>query len=96
MHIWNVVHKGLRRFIEDDDRSGLPAAVVKKIGKMISFLEAMEHEDELHVLTVWKVHQLGEDRAGVWSLHVTGNWRITFEIAPEEIEIIDLNYEDYH
>jgi len=27
---------------------------------------------------------------------VTKNWRITFRIDREEIEIIDLNYEDYH
>jgi proteic killer suppression protein len=36
------------------------------------------------------------DRAGTWALHVTGNWRITFRIDSDEIEIIDLTYEDYH
>ncbi|HKI14521.1 MAG TPA: type II toxin-antitoxin system RelE/ParE family toxin [Roseiarcus sp.] len=37
-----------------------------------------------------------DDRKGGWSLFVTKNWRITFQIDREEIEIIDLNYEDYH
>jgi hypothetical protein len=33
---------------------------------------------------------------GTWILFVTRNWRITFRIDQEEIEIIDLDYEDYH
>jgi len=27
---------------------------------------------------------------------VTKNWRLTFRIDKDEIEIIDLDYEDYH
>jgi hypothetical protein len=33
---------------------------------------------------------------GTWILFVTRNWRITFRIDQDEIEIIDLDYEDYH
>jgi len=29
-------------------------------------------------------------------LSVTRNWRLTFLIDQREIEIIDLDYEDYH
>jgi toxin HigB-1 len=36
------------------------------------------------------------DRKGTWSLFVTKNWRMTFRIDRQEIEIIDLDYEDYH
>jgi proteic killer suppression protein len=36
------------------------------------------------------------DRKGTWSLSVTKNWRLTFRIDQIEIEIIDLDYEDYH
>jgi len=43
-----------------------------------------------------KAHQLTGDRKGTWSLFVTKNWRITFRIDQTEIEIIDLDYEDYH
>ena len=41
-----------------------------------------------------EAHQLTGDRKGVWSLHVTRNWRLTFRI--EEDEIVDVDYEDYH
>ena len=44
----------------------------------------------------WKAHPLTGDRKGAWSLFVTKNWRITFRIDQAELEIIDLDYEDYH
>ncbi|ABE61467.1 plasmid maintenance system killer [Nitrobacter hamburgensis X14] len=96
MKIRNVVHKGLRRFIDDDDATGLQAAVVPKLRRIISFLQDMERENELRSVPSWKAHQLTGERKGTWSLFVTKNWRITFRIDQMEIEIIDLDYEDYH
>jgi proteic killer suppression protein len=94
--IRNVIHKGLRRFILNDDDAGLPAAVVSKVGKIVSFLQDMEEEGELRTVPSWKAHQMTGDRKGTWSLFVTRNWRITFRIDKAEIQIIDLDYEDYH
>jgi toxin HigB-1 len=96
MKIRNVIHKGLRRFIEDDDASGLQSAVVVKVQRIVSFLQDMEQEDELRTVQSWKAHMLTGDRRGTWSLSVTRNWRMTFKIDREQIEIIDLDYEDYH
>jgi toxin HigB-1 len=96
MKIRNVIHKGLRRFIEDDESSGIPAAVVPKVRKIVSFLQDMAQADELRAVPGWNAHQLTGDRKGTWSLSVTRNWRITFQIDQTEIEIIDLDYEDYH
>ena len=96
MKIRNVIHKGLRRFIEDDDASGLQPAVVVKVQRIVSFLQDMEVEDELRAVQSWKAHMLTGDRKGTWSLSVTRNWRMTFRIDRTEIEIIDLDYEDYH
>ncbi|HSF34451.1 MAG TPA: type II toxin-antitoxin system RelE/ParE family toxin [Candidatus Tectomicrobia bacterium] len=42
----------------------------------------------------WQVHQLTRDRAGTWSIAVSGNWRITFDV--EEGDITHLDVEDYH
>ena len=96
MRIRNVVHKGLRRLIERDDVSGLQPAVVEKVRRIISFLQDMEREEELRTVPGWKAHMLTGDRKGAWSLFVTKNWRMTFRIDADEIEIIDLDYEDYH
>lgn len=91
-----MVHKGLRRFIENDDATGLQAVVVPKVRRIVSFLQDMEREDELRTVPSWKAHQLTGDRKGTWSLFVTKNWRLKFRIDQTEIEIIDLDYEDYH
>lgn len=96
MKIRNVIHKGLRRFIADDDESGLQPAAVAKIRRMVSFLQDMEAEDELRSVPNWKAHLLTGDRKGTRSLSVTKNWRMTFRIDQDEIEIVDLDYEDYH
>jgi proteic killer suppression protein len=96
MKIRNVVHKGLRRFIENDDAAGLQPAVVEKIRRILTFLQDMEGEDEIRTVPSWKAHLLTGARNGTWSLFVTKNWRITFRIDQAEIEIIDFDYEDYH
>ena len=96
MKIRNVIHKGLRRFIENDDESGIQPAVVAKVRRMVTFLQDMEREEELRTVPSWKAHLLTGNRKGTWSLFVTKNWRMTFRIDRDEIEIIDLDYEDYH
>ena len=96
MKIGNVVHRGLRRFIQDDNAAGVQPAIAPKLRRIVSFLQDMEREEELHSVPAWRVHRLTGDRRGTWSLSVTANWRLTFRIDREEMEIVDLNYEDYH
>jgi toxin HigB-1 len=96
MKIRSVRHKGLRHLIEDDDASGLQAQFIEKIRNIISFLEDMGQESELRTIASWKAHKLTGDQKDVWSLFVSRNWRITFRIDQTEIEIIDLDYVDYH
>jgi toxin HigB-1 len=74
----------------------VPAAVATKLRKIVGFLQSMEQEDELRSLPVWNAHQMTGDRVGTWTLSVTRNWRLTFLIDKREIEIIDVDYEDYH
>jgi proteic killer suppression protein len=74
----------------------LPPASAAKIRRMISFLQDMAEENELRSIPSWRAHLLTGNRKGTWSLFVTHNWRMTFRIDGEEIEIIDLDYEDHH
>ncbi|MFQ5717718.1 MAG: type II toxin-antitoxin system RelE/ParE family toxin, partial [Nitrospinales bacterium] len=78
MKIRNVKHKGLRRLLEEDKTSGLPAQFADKIRKILAFLQDMESIEELQALPAWKAHQLAGNRKGTWSLFVSPNWRITF------------------
>jgi proteic killer suppression protein len=91
-----MAHRGLRRFIEDDDASGLQPNVVPKFRRIISFFQDMEREEEMQTIPSWKAHQLTGGRKGTWSIFVTRNWRLTFRIDHTDLEIINLNLEDYH
>ena len=96
MRIRNVKHKGLRRLIESDDRAGLPGAVAEKLVNIIGFLEAMQDEDETARRA--DLESPSTDRRPQRDLGASchQNWRITFLIDRQDIEIIDLDYEDYH
>jgi toxin HigB-1 len=96
MRIRNIIHKGLRRLVEEDVHSGIQPDLVDKLMRMVAFLQDMQNEDQLRQVPMWKAHLLTGNRRGTWSLFVSKNWRLTFRIEKTEIEIIDLNYEDYH
>lgn len=42
----------------------------------------------------YRLHPLKGPRKGIWSISVSGNWRLTFEFIEGNVFI--LNYEDYH
>ena len=96
MKIRSVAHRGLKRFIQQNDASGLAPSVVEKVRNILTFLQEMEDVQELRDIPIWNAHQLTGDRKGTWSLTVTRNWRVTFRIDQREGEIFDLDYEDYH
>ncbi len=95
VEIRSIAHKGLRRLIEDGVTSGVPAAAAVKIETIVSFLLAAPDVEAVRLLRSWKAHQLTGDRKGTWSLAVTRNWRITFEVNGRN-EIENLTFEDYH
>lgn len=94
MRIRNIVHKGLRRLYDSDDPKGLPADAVDTLRKMLAFLDVIGAEEEVRHVPTWKAHKLTGNRRGTWSLHVSRNWRLTFEVDGDEIANVDL--EDYH
>lgn len=96
MRIRNFVHKGLRRFYEEDVSRGLPQDSVDKLRKMLAFLDDMETVEELKSLPLWKANMLTGNRKGTWSLSVTANRRLTFSIDAGGPEIFNVDLEDYH
>lgn len=94
MNIRTTKHRGLRRFIEDDDPREIRPDLVKRTRNILSALIAAPSVEAVQGPPGWRIHQLTGDRAGTWSLSVSGNWRITFEIEGGEISNLDL--EDYH
>ena len=96
MRIRNFAHKGLKRLYAEDSAKGVPPDMAAKLRKMLAFLDDMQDPEELRALPAWKVHLLTGDRQGTWSLSVTRNRCLTFRIDIAELEICDVNLEDYH
>lgn len=94
MLIRSVKHRGLLRFIDEDDARELRPDLVNRLRNMLAALISAGTIDQLRGPPGWKIHQLKGDRAGTWSLSVSGNWRLTFEL--EQGEICNLDLEDYH
>lgn len=94
MEVRTFSHKLLRRLYEEGVTKGLPPDAVAKLRAMFAVLDQMKAAEELKVWPLWKVHTLTGGRKGIWSLHVTRNWRLTFRI--ERDEIFDVDLEDYH
>jgi len=40
------------------------------------------------------MHKLKGDKKDIWSVRVSGNWRITYRFIGKDVELV--NYEDYH
>ena len=94
MRIRSVRHRGLKRLIEDNDERELRRDLVNRIRRILTALLSAESIEGVIGPPGWRIHQLTGDRAGTWSISVSGNWRITFNL--ENGEVCNLNLEDYH
>ena len=94
MKIRSVQHRGLRRLIEENDTRELRPDLVKRTRNILTALLAAVNVEGVAGPPGWRIHQLTGDRMGTWSISLSGNWRITFEVDGAEIR--NLNLEDYH
>ena len=94
MRIRSIRHKGLRRFVEENDDRGIRPDLANRIRNILAVLIAAEDIAGVQGPPGWRIHQLTGDRGGTWSISASGNWRITFQLEAREITKLDL--EDYH
>lgn len=86
-------HKGLKKLFEKDDRRKVPADHREKIKRILGRLnEAIKVQDM--GLPGYRLHPLKGDYAGLWSVTVSGNWRIIFRF--EDGMAFDVDLVDYH
>jgi proteic killer suppression protein len=94
MHFRSIEHRGLLRLIEDDDSREIRPDLLRRVRNILAGLHVATDMSGVIGPPGWRVHQLKGDRAGTWSISVSGNWRLTFDI--EQGEVCNLNLEDYH
>ncbi len=86
-------HKGLKRFFESGNTSGIQAKHVKKLRLQLAAIDTAAVINDVD-LPGFSLHPLKGEREAIWSVSVNGNWRITFQFQDGNAYI--LNYEDYH
>ncbi|KPZ67247.1 plasmid maintenance system killer [Shewanella sp. 10N.286.51.B7] len=94
MAIKSFSHKGLKKFYENGDESGLNSNHTNAIGKILDFIDGSHHPKDLKAIFQRKFSEKKGSGSGVYSIEVNGNWRITFQIVDDGA--IFLDYLDYH
>ena len=83
-------HKGLEKFFLKGTKSGIQARHAPRLRLILGRLNAATDPKDMD-LPGLKLHGKKKD---VWSVWVSGNWRITFRFNGKDAELID--YGDYH
>jgi len=83
----------LKRFWEKSDPRGLNPQHVRKVELILEMLEDAASPDEMNVVRL-DFHKLSGESPPRWSVHVNGNWCITFSFEGEDAVAVD--FEDYH
>lgn len=86
-------HRGLKRFYERGDRSGINPDWLDKVEVILAHLDTASAAEEMHY-PGYHLHELKGGLAGNWSVRVSRNWRITFRF--EDGDAYDVNLIDYH
>jgi len=88
-----IRHKGLRALHERDDPARLPAGLAPRLRRILFRLQAATHPRSADA-PGFRLHPLKGDRAGQWSVQVSGNWRVVFRF--KDGEAVDVDLIDYH
>jgi len=86
-------HRGLKRLYEQGDGSLIHGNMRNRVARILFVLDQAMTLEEIN-MPGFRLHALTGQRKGVWSVRVTGNWRITFSF--EDGDVYDVDLEDYH
>jgi len=86
-------HKGLKRFFETGNKSGIQAVHEKKLKIILQRLSGAIRPEDMNTPGM-KFHKLTGNLFGFYSVSVNGNWRIIFKFKGQNAEEVD--YIDYH
>jgi toxin HigB-1 len=86
-------HKGLEALFRTGSTKGVNPQLAPKLRRALLRLSDGPLPEAM-ALPGFRLHPLKGDRVGMWSVWITGNYRLTFEIDGEDATNVDL--EDYH
>lgn len=86
-------HKGLERFYKIGSLAGIQANHKQKLRMRLIAMDTANDIEDMNV-PGFRLHPLKGDKAGLWAIDVSRNWRITFKFQDGNVYAVD--YEDYH
>lgn len=86
-------HRGLKRFYERGDKSGIRPDLADTIERILTVLDSATSPQALD-LPRYRLHPLKRDLRGLWSVTVRSNWRIIFRF--EGTDAFDVALIEYH
>jgi toxin HigB-1 len=86
-------HRGLKRLFRDDDSGKIRADQIDRIADVMAHLDRAHHPSDLD-LPGYRLHPLKGSLKGMWSVTISGNWRVVFRFAAGDAFDVDLV--DYH
>lgn len=91
--IKKIKHRGLKKFHEKGNRSQVMPDQADRIERMLDKLEVAEKPGDMN-FPGYGLHPLKGNKKGLWSITVTGNWRIVCRFDGDDVTDVDLT--DYH
>jgi len=91
--IKSFAHKGLEKFFLTGNLKGIQARHAAKLARLLDRLDAAARVEDMD-FPGSVLHPLRGELEGLWSVKVSGNWRLTFRFENGDACIV--NYLDYH
>ncbi len=84
-------HKGLKLFFTTGSTAGIQQEHAKRLRRILAHLNAAEIIETMNI-PGYRLHQHKGERKGIWSVDVSGNYRVFFRF--EDGHAYDVDYGD--
>lgn len=91
--IKSFAHKGLELFFYSGDTRGIQVKHAERLSALLDRLDAASHVYDM-LFPGSGLHELIGSLMGMWSVKISGNWRLTFRFENGNAYVVD--YQDYH
>jgi proteic killer suppression protein len=85
--------KGLEQFFLKGSKAGIQPKHAARLRQQLAALNVAAKPADMNV-PGWFLHPLKGKEAGIWSIWVIANWRITFAFDGADVIVVD--YRDSH
>lgn len=86
-------HKGLSALYEGNRSAKVARNHIPKLQRVLTALDEATGPHEMDI-PGFRMHPLKGKRKGLFSVWVSGNWRVTFRF--EGVDAVEVDYVDYH